>query len=67
MPCLKPSMSKRRLSASKNVSTFSDGQVAGGVVEEHVFRAVVNGQAVGDERVRDRLGEIEDLLPAQRA
>ncbi len=25
------------------------GEVAGGVVEEHVFRAVVDGQAVGDE------------------
>ena len=28
-------------------------QVAGRVVEEHVFRAVVNGQPVGDERAGD--------------
>ncbi len=40
-------------------------EIAGGVVEEHVLGAVVDGDAVGDERVRDRLGEVEDLLGAE--
>ena len=35
------------------------GEIAGRVVEEHVFRAIVDHEAVGDEVVRDRLGKVE--------
>ena len=41
------------------------GEVARRVVEEHVFRAVMHGKAVGDEGTGSRLGQVEDLLHAE--
>jgi hypothetical protein len=40
-------------------------EVAGGVVEEDEFRAVVDHDAVGHEVARHRLGEVEHVFLAE--
>src|SRR3954447_16636552 len=50
-----------RIEESENIKRC---EIACCVVEEHIFRAVVHGDAVGDEAARDRFGEIKDLLCA---
>ena len=56
----------KRPSARRRTEQVQRRQIAGGVVEEHVFATVVDDEPDGDEMMRHRLGQVVDIFGAGR-
>jgi len=53
-------------SSAQELDQVDRGEVAGGVVEEHVLRAIVDDEPAGHEVMRGLLGEVEHVRLASR-